>query len=156
MEMKVVGLIEDYTETKLDKISASVAADVDVSASLVSTTVAPGSVKITSEVTVPQDKEATTVEGALETNWGTIEKAEQKLFDATGDVVEVASDPTMTTVAPASYDDDDGVSTGIIVGASIGGAVGLLAIIAIIWYFVMRPGGKQDLPTIKDDATMKM
>lgn len=141
MEMSASGTVEDYTDTKLDSISASVASDVNVSASLVSTTAAPGSVVLTSEVTVPQDKEASSVESALETNWGTAEKAGNKLTAATGDSVTVSSDPTLTTVAPAS-DDDDGVSIGIIVGASVGGAVGLLVIIAIMWYFIMGPGGK--------------
>lgn len=144
MEMSVSGTVEDYTDTKLDNISASVAADVNVSASLVLTTKAPGSVVLSSEVTVPQDREATSVESALETNWGTAEKAGDKLTQATGDIVIVSSNPTLTTVAPAS-DDDDGVNIGIIVGASVGGAVGLLAIIAIMWYFIIRPGGKPTL-----------
>jgi len=141
MEMFASGTVEDYTDTKLDSISDSVASDVNVSSSLVSTTAASGSVVLTSEVTVPQHKEATSVEWLLETNWGTAEKAGNKLTAATGDSVTVSSDPTLTTVAPAS-DDDDGVSIGVIVGASVGGAVGLLVIIAIMWYFIMGPSGK--------------
>ena len=81
------GELVDYTETKLNAISASVASDVAVDASLVTTAVEEGSVVLTSTIIVPQEIEATTVKSALETKWGTSTLASDKLSLVTGDIL---------------------------------------------------------------------
>ena len=55
----------DYTETKRYNISALIASDVAVDASLVTTEVQQGSVVLTSTIIVPQEIEATTVKSCL-------------------------------------------------------------------------------------------
>jgi len=148
--MTASGTVDDYTDAKINSISASVATDVGVDSSLVATNVAAGSVTINSVVTVPQDKDATSVESALNTNWGTAAKAGSKLSDATGDTVTVTSDPTLTTVVP-SEDDDDGFPIAVVVGAAAGGSV-VLIIIGVAIYCMMKKSSGKGPPGAKASA----
>ena len=126
------GELVDYTETKLNAISASVASDVAVDASLVTTAVEEGSVVLTSTIIVPQEIEATTVKSALETKWGTSDLASNKLSLATGDTISVLAAPTFT-INEVGGDSDD-MSVAIIAGASVGGVIALIIIILVIWH----------------------
>ena len=126
------GELADYTETKRNNISALVASDVAVDASLVTTEVQQGSVILTSTVIVPQEIEATTVKSALETKWGTSALASDKLSLATGDTISVVAAP-MLTINEVGGDSDD-MSVAIIAGASVGGVIALIIIILVIWH----------------------
>merc|ERR1719408_1009581 len=90
------GELVDYTETKRNNISALIASDVAVDASLVTTEVEQGSVILTSTIIVPQEIEATIVKSALETKWGTSALASDKLSLATGDNISVVAAPMLT------------------------------------------------------------
>ena len=132
------GELVDYTETKLNAISASVASDVAVDASLVTTAVEEGSVVLTSTIIVPQEIEATTVKSALETKWGTNDLASNKLSLATGDTISVLAAPTFTINEVGG--DSDGMSVAIIAGASVGGVIALIIIILVIWHCTRASG----------------
>ena len=128
----------DYTETKRNNISALVASDVAVDASLVTTEVQQGSVILTSTVIVPQEIEATTVKSALETKWGTSDLASNKLSLATGDTISVLAAPTFT-INEVGGDSDD-MSVAIIAGASVGGVIAVIIIYLVIWHFTCASG----------------
>jgi len=127
------GELVDYTETKLNAISASVASDVAVDASLVTTAVEEGSVVLTSTIIVPQEIEATTVKSALETKWGTSALASDKLSLATGDTISVVAAP-MLTINEVGGDSDGMSSDAIIAGAYVGGVIALIVIMLVIWH----------------------
>jgi len=120
-------------------ISALVAFDVAVDASLVDTVVQGGSVILTSTVIVPQEIEATTVMSALETKWGTSALASEKLSSATGDTISVVAAPMLTINEVGG--DSDGMSVAIIAGASVGGVIALIIIMLVIWHCT-RANGK--------------
>jgi len=128
----------DYTETKLNAISASVASDVAVDASLVTTAVEEGSVVLTSTIIVPQEIEATTVKSALETKWGTSALAKDKLSLATGDTISLVAAPVLT-INEVGGDSDD-MSVAIIAGASVGGVIAVIIIYLVIWHFTCASG----------------
>ena len=132
------GELVDYTETKLNAISASVASDVAVDASLVTTAVEEGSVVLTSTIIVPQEIEATTVKSALETKWGTSTLASDKLSLVTGDTISVVAAPMLTINEVGG--DSDGMSVAIIAGASVGGVIALIIIILVIWHCTRASG----------------
>ena len=132
------GELVDYTETKLNAISASVASDVAVDASLVTTAVEEGSVVLTSTIIVPQEIEATTVKSALETKWGTSTLASDKLSLVTGDTISVVAAPMLTINEVGG--DSDGMSAAIIAGASVGGVIALIIIILVIWHCTRASG----------------
>ena len=127
------GELADYTETKRNNISALVASDVAVDASLVTTEVQPGSVILTSTVIVPQEIEATTVKSALETKWGTSALASDKLSLATGDTISAVAAP-MLTINEVGGDSDGMSSDAIIAGAYVGGVIALIVIMLVIWH----------------------
>ena len=132
------GELADYTETKRNNISALVASDVAVDASLVTTAVEEGSVVLTSTIIVPQEIEATTVKSALETKWGTSTLASDKLSLVTGDTISVVAAP-MLTINEVGGDSDD-MSVAIIAGASVGGVIALIIIILVIWHCTRASG----------------
>ena len=127
------GELADYTETKRNNISALVASDVAVDASLVTTAVEEGSVVLTSTIIVPQEIEATTVKSALETKWGTSALASDKLSLATGDTISVVAAP-MLTINEVGGDSDGMSSDAIIAGAYVGGVIALIVIMLVIWH----------------------
>merc|ERR1719483_1143960 len=118
VEVKAAGDVSDYDATKKATVEAAMAKVAEVDANAVTVTVKAGSVILTF-VIITDDPAAVkaTVATALK----------DKALASTALGVTVEEVPTVAVVSVASSD-DDGLSTGAVVGIAVGALVGLLLI----------------------------
>merc|ERR1740130_136856 len=128
VEVKAAGDVSDYDATKKATVEAAMAKVAGVDANAVTVTVKAGSVILTF-VIITDDPAAVkaTVATALK----------DKTLASTALGVTVEEVPTVTVASSSS--DDDGLSTGAMVGIAVGAVVGLLLIGGII-FMVMKSG----------------
>merc|ERR1740115_32189 len=129
VQVKAAGVVSDYDATKKAAVEAAMAKVAEVDANAVTVTVKAGSVILTF-VIITDDPAAVkaTVATALK----------DKTLASTALGVTVEEVPTVAVVSVASSD-DDGLSTGAMVGIVVGAVVGLLLIGGII-FMVMKSG----------------
>merc|ERR1719157_328311 len=119
VEVKAAGVVSDYDATKKAAVEAAMAKVAKVDANAVTVTVKAGSVILTF-VIITDDPAAVkaTVATALK----------DKALASTALGVTVEEVPTVAVVSVAAPKDDDGLSTGAVVGISVGAVVGLVLI----------------------------
>ena len=139
--VEAAGSAVDYTETIVDEMEASVAAELGIATGNVEITVADaarrararslsGGVILTITVGYPTAETAEAGVAAMATNMATPEAMATVLSTSSMQVTVTAVPDEIAVQAPS--DDDDGLSTGAVIGIAIGGAVVALVLVFVV------------------------
>ena len=142
LSMTAAGAVDDYDTDKQDEMKTAIAREAGVDISDVILQITAASVNILAYISVPVDMAVAAVESALQTSFATAAEASTLLS------VTVESEPQVAQASQTSSTSKKD-NAGIIAGATIGGTLLIVIVLAICYYSYRQsaPKGTSQTPS---------
>ena len=145
--MTAAGTVDEYDTDKQTSIKTSIATEAGVDVENVILEITAASVNIVAYVMVPVTMALATVENALQTSFATAAEA-STLLSSSLLAVTVESEPQVAQASPPSSPSKK-ENAGIIAGATVGGTLLIVIVLAICYYSYRQsaPKGTSQTPS---------
>ena len=147
LSMTAAGAVNDFDTDKQEEMKTTISREAGVDISNVILEITAASVNILAYVSVPVDMAVATVESALQTSFATAAEA-STLLSSSLLAVTVESEPQVAQASPPSSPSKK-ENAGIIAGATVGGTLLIVIVLAICYYSYRQsaPKGTSQTPS---------